>query len=152
VAAILAPQNEGLRIMCDYSLETAARRDAAIGDQLKTTKIGVHGTTGLASSQDSGTAVCLRPGARLIVSGIPESYQQRWGVGEVAIATFAKRDEHPAHLIGFARYRDGVRFDASPDAFVLFQEFPLGLEVSVETIPGVVEEIPAATASEALPV
>ncbi|MGH6828730.1 MAG: hypothetical protein ACREFW_07455 [Rhizomicrobium sp.] len=137
--------------MCDYSLESAARRDAAVGDQLKTTKIGIHGTTGLASPAESATAVCLRPGAKLIISGIPESCRQRWGVGEVTIATFAKRDEHPAHLIGFARYRDGVKFDANPGSFVLFQEFPLGLDVSVETIPGVSDEVPMTAPTEAVP-
>ncbi|HXR94442.1 MAG TPA: hypothetical protein VN718_01090 [Rhizomicrobium sp.] len=73
--------------MCDYSLESAARRDAAVGDQLKTARIGVHGTIGLVSRHDPETAVCLLPGARLVVSGIPAGLQQQWGVGEAAIAT-----------------------------------------------------------------
>lgn len=127
--------------MCDYSLESAARRDAAVGDQLKTARIGVHGTIGLVSRNDSATAVCLIPGARLVVSGIPASLQQHWGVGEVAIATFEKRDGRNAYQGPMGFYHDGVVFDGH-GTMVLFQEFPLEIEVSVETIPGIASEMP----------
>jgi len=123
--------------MCDYSLESAARRDAAVGDQLKTARIGVHGTIGLVSNNDTSTAVCLMPGARLVVSGIPAGLQQLWGVGEVAIATFHKRDGRNAYQGPMGFYHDGVVFDGARNTVVLFQEFPLEIEVSVETIPGV---------------
>ena len=129
--------------MCDYSLESAARRDAAVGDQLKTARIGVHGTIGLVSRNDPSTAVCLLSGARLVVSGIPAGLQQQWGVGEVAIATFQKRDGRNAYQGPMGFYHDGVVFDGSPDRVVLFQEFPLDVEVSVETIPGLASDIPA---------
>ena len=129
--------------MCDYSLESAARRDAAVGDQLKTARIGVHGTIGLVSRNDPATAVCLLPGARLVVSGIPAGLQQHWDVGEAAIATFRKRDERDAYQRPMGFYHDGVAFDGAPDKLVLFQEFPLEIEVSVETIPGIASDDPA---------
>lgn len=124
--------------MCDYSLESVARRDAVAGDQLKTARIGVHATVGLVAADDPATAVCLTPGTKLIVSAIPADLQQRWGVREVATATFAKSDQQQG-LLGFFRhsyYHDGVVFDGAVAPFALFQEFPLGVEVSVEVIPG----------------
>lgn len=128
--------------MCDYSLESTARRDAAVGDQLKTARIGVHGTIGLVTHADPSTAVCLMPGARLVVSGIPAGLQQKWGVGEVAIATFQKRDGHDTYQRPMGFYHDGVTFDGTRDTIVLFQEFPLEIEVSVETIPGAACDVP----------
>jgi hypothetical protein len=124
--------------MCDYSLESAARRDAAVGDQLKTARIGVHGTVGLVSHDDPATAVCLMPGARLVVSGIPAGLRQQWGVNEVAIATFQKRDRASGYQGPMGFYHDGVAFDGAHGAVILFQEFPPEIEVSVETIPGTV--------------
>jgi hypothetical protein len=126
--------------MCDYSLESLARRDAKIGDQLKTAKIGTHGTVGLVAPDSAETAVCLRPGTRLIVSGIPASLQKAWRVGEVAVATFLKRDTIGMWSRG-GYHRDGVKFDGSRDQMILFQEFPPGMEVSVETVPGETAEI-----------
>ncbi|HEY2010997.1 MAG TPA: hypothetical protein VGH23_18555 [Rhizomicrobium sp.] len=125
--------------MCDYSLESFARRDAKSGDQLRTNKIGGYGSIGLVAPDAPKTAVCLRAGTRLIVSGVPTLLQKAWGVREVAIATFEQRDA--TSLMGLwgrdGRYRDGVRFDDADHRFVLFQEFPVGIEVSVEMIPGV---------------
>jgi len=124
--------------MCDYSLESAARRDAVAGDQLKTARIGVHATVGLIAREDPSVAVCLKPGTKLIVSAIPADLQLRWGVNEVATATFAKGSPHQG-LLGFFRhsyYQDGVVFEGAIRPFALFQEFPLGVEVSVEVIPG----------------
>ena len=127
--------------MCDYSLESFARRDAQLGDQLRTEKIGGFGSVGLVAPGAPRIAVCMRPGTRLIVSGIPALLQKTWNVGEVAIATFAQRDAtHRASLLSRnGRYRDGVRFDGADHPFVLFQDFPVGVEVSVEMIPGVPE-------------
>jgi hypothetical protein len=128
-------------IMCDYSLESAARRDAVAGDQLKTARIGVHATVGLIASDDPSTAVCLMPGTKLIVSAIPPDLRERWGVPEVATATFAKNNPQSG-LLGFFRhsyYHDGVVFDGASGPFTLFQEFPPGIEVSVELVPGQVQ-------------
>jgi hypothetical protein len=124
--------------MCDYSLESFARRDAKSGDQLRTEKVGGYGSIGLVAPDAPQTAVCLRPGTKLIVSGIPALLQKAWNVEAVVVATFEQRK--PSRFMGlFSRggpHRDGVRFDAGDHPFVLFQEFPTGVEVSVETIPG----------------
>ncbi len=123
--------------MCDYSLESASRRDAAAGDQLKTAKIGVHGTVGLIAPSDPFTAVCLSPGSRLIASGLPLDFQRHWGVGEVVTGTFAKRDQHQtsSEIPQYVPYRDGIVFDGTAGSVVLFREFPLGIDISVEVIP-----------------
>src|ERR1700724_2449065 len=110
--------------MCDYSLESFARRDAQTGDQLRTEKIGGYGSVGLVAPGAPQIAVCLCPGTRLIVSGIPARLQKAWNVGEVTIATFVQRDA--TALMGLwsrGHYRDGVRFDGA-DHPVLFQDFP----------------------------
>jgi len=124
--------------MCDYSLESFARRDAKSGDQLRTEKIGGYGSIGLVAPDAPQTAVCLRPGTKLIVSGIPALLQKAWNVEAVVVATFEQRSA--TRLMGLfsrgGRHRDGVRFDADDHPFVLFQEFPIGVELSVETIPG----------------
>jgi hypothetical protein len=128
--------------MCDYSLESFARRDAQVRDQLTTAKIGGYGSVGLVASDAPQTAVCLCPGTRLIVSAIPAHLQRAWGVGEVAIATFEQREA--TVLRGMwsrdGRYRDGVRFDGWARPFILFQDFPVGMEISVETIPGMPQD------------
>jgi hypothetical protein len=124
--------------MCDYSLESFARRDAKSGDQLKTVKIGCYGSVGLVAPDAPQTAVCLRPGTKLIVSGVPALLQKARNVGAVAVATFEQRGA-AARLIRLlsrsGHYRDGVRFDAEDHPFVLFQEFPVGVGLSVEMIP-----------------
>lgn len=124
--------------MCDYSLESFARRDAKSGDRLRTEKIGGYGSVGLVAPDAPQTAVCLRPGTKLIVSSIPPALQKAWNVGPAAVATFEQRGA--AGLMGLlgrdGRHRDGVKFDSGDHGFVLFQEFPVGMDVSVEIIPG----------------
>lgn len=123
--------------MCDYSLESFARRDAQAGDQLRTERIGGYGSIGLVAPDAPQTAVCLIPGTRLIVSDVPEQLQIMWNVGPVAVATFDQRKATGSMgLWGRdGRYRDGVRFDGSDRPFILFQDFPPGMEISVETLP-----------------
>jgi hypothetical protein len=127
--------------MCDWSAESVARRDAQVGDELVTRKISAH-TTGLGSPKDAHTAVCVKPGTKLIFSGIPKEKQSEWGVGEVATATFDYKKA--------SAFRDGVRFEARPGTFVLFQHMPQGLSVTVELIPGkpVFDETSAAPAQQ----
>ena len=137
--------------MCDYSLESFARRDAQAGDQLRTEKIGGYGSVGLVAPDAPQTAVCLRPGTRLIVSDVPANLQKAWDIGQVAIATFQQRDVTLSKgLWGRdGRYRDGVRFDGWDRPFILFQEFPAGLAISVETVPVEAQvSAPPATAKE----
>jgi len=50
--------------MCDYSLHNVLTRPAKVGDQLTTRDFGV-GTRGFAAAENSGVAVCLRPGTEL---------------------------------------------------------------------------------------
>jgi hypothetical protein len=126
--------------MCDYSLESFARRDAKSGDRLKTDKIGRDGSVGLVAPDAPQTAVCLRPGTKLVISGIPALLQKAWNIEAVAVATFEQRGA-TARLMRLPtrsrHYRDGVRFDAEDHPFVLFQEFPVGVGLSVEMIPEV---------------
>jgi hypothetical protein len=127
--------------MCDWSAESVARRDAQVGDELVTRRISAH-TTGLGSPKDVHTAVCVKPGTKLIFSGVPKEKQSEWGVGEVATATFGHKNA--------GAFRDGVRFEARPGTFVLFQHMPQGLSVTVELIPGkpIFDETSAAPAHE----
>jgi hypothetical protein len=140
---------EGDATMCDWSAESVARRDAQVGDELVTRRISAH-TTGLGSPKDHHTAVCVKPGTKLIFSGIPKEKQSEWGVGEVTTATFdCKRAQgYDGHIEG--TFRDGVRFEARPGTLVLFQHMPQGLSVTVELIPGkpVFDENSAAPAHE----
>jgi hypothetical protein len=126
--------------MCEYSLESVARRNARLGDQLRTEKIGSYGSVGLVAPNAPQTAVCLRPGTKLIVSGIPARLQKAWNVEAVVVATFEQRGA-AARLMRLlsraGRYRDGVRFDAEDHRFVLFQDFPVSVGLSVEMIPAV---------------
>lgn len=60
-------------------------------------------------------AVCIPPGARLYVEGIPADVRKVCGVGEAAEATFVQLTSEPF------RYRDAFRF--SNGAEVLIQKF-----------------------------
>ena len=98
--------------MCDYSLATYDSRLAAAGETLVVTRFP-SGTIGFASPGDAGQrlepsrrphwwvmlgvappaapcAVCLPPGARLILRDIPERLQRRLGVGREEEVTFTQ--------------------------------------------------------------
>jgi hypothetical protein len=51
--------------MCDYSMEHIASRAAKIGDRLTTTNFFGTLTSGFASVDEPGVAVCLQPGTEL---------------------------------------------------------------------------------------
>jgi hypothetical protein len=51
--------------MCDYSMEHIASRAARIGDRLTTTNFFGTLTSGFASVDEPGVAVCLQPGTEL---------------------------------------------------------------------------------------
>jgi hypothetical protein len=68
-------------------------------------------------------AVCVLPGARLYVEGIPSDVRAVCGVGEAAEATFVQLTAEPF------RYRDALRF--ANGAEVLVQKFPEGMEVEI---------------------
>jgi hypothetical protein len=141
--------------MCDYSAESVKSREAAVGDRLVTAPISQH-TIGLVSPSEPGTAVCMLPGSKMTVAGIKKSIRDNFNLKDgVFIATFGQRDvsrinAFTSSLSGL--YRDGVIFEGRTDV-VLFKDLDTGVEMSVETIPGVSDEPPppAAVATEHSP-
>src|SRR5262249_51913601 len=129
--------------MCDFSLDVRNTRLAEVGDQLFINLFHA-GSKGLASRADflaarpgllkritdfftmtedntlkNLPAVCIPPGARLGLSGIPKWMQDKYGVGESEGATFV-------HLTYESfRYRDAVEF--ANGARALLQVFPQGV-------------------------
>jgi hypothetical protein len=78
-------------------------------------------------------AVCVPPGARLILRDIPKNLQRELGVGEVEIVTFA---EISADV---NTYRDAIRFENNRQ--VLLQAFREGQRVTVVSLsPATAEE------------
>lgn len=105
--------------MCDYSLHAHANRLAAEGETLVTTRFP-GGSMGLATPCDAQqhqqaswdrpevkplVAVCIPPGAQLMLEDIPVRLRQEFQVGETEFVTFTQ--------LGFEAYthRDGVRFE-----------------------------------------
>ncbi len=68
-------------------------------------------------------AVCIPPGARLMMRDIPEDIQDEFGVGPVEEVVFTELTPNAY------RYRDGVRFGNGRE--VLLQHLREGLEVDV---------------------
>jgi hypothetical protein len=125
--------------MCDYSAEGAKTRKAKVGDVLTTAKIGGGHTTGLVDPANTEVAVCCLPGTTMIFTGIPVETQQEFGIAGVVTATFDQRKLKRGHR----DYHDGVRIEGArhkslvgKDGILLLQQLPLGLEVTVESIPG----------------
>jgi hypothetical protein len=79
-------------------------------------------------------AVCIPPGARLHVDGIPSPIQRRFGVGPREEVTFVQLTTEPF------RYRDAIRFDNGQE--ILLQLLSDGLRMDVLSL-ALVEEIPA---------
>ena len=57
--------------MCDYSLENVASRPATVADRLVSTNFTGTFTRGFAGADDTGTAVCLRPGTEIAFEQAP---------------------------------------------------------------------------------
>jgi hypothetical protein len=117
--------------MCDYSLAHFPNRLAVEGEQLVVHRFKT-GTLGLAPacsslkqmfSPDSMPAVCVPPGARLLLQDIPQRLQQALNVGSVEEATFVE-----LHADAF-RYRDAVRFGNGRE--ILLQQLACGQGVLV---------------------
>ena len=109
--------------MCDYSLAAFRSRLAVEGEELIVYRFPT-GALGLASPRDVEAyrkefrswgdgfdpreipcAVCIPPGARLLLQDIPEHMQRRLGVGATEQVVFAQTSAQAY------RYRDAVRFD-----------------------------------------
>jgi len=127
--------------MCDYSLAHFPNRLAVEGEQLVVHRFS-GGTLGLASARPSLKqilfpaslpAVCVPPGARLLLRGIPDDLQQPLGVGSVEEVTFVEQS-----LEAF-RYRDAVRFANGQE--VLLQRLRYGQRVDVLSLGGEEEEV-----------
>jgi hypothetical protein len=79
-------------------------------------------------------AVCIPPGARLLVDGIPSPMQKRFGVGPREEVTFVQLTAEPF------RYRDAIRFHNGQE--VLLQKLSDGLRMDVPCL-ALAEETPA---------
>jgi len=114
--------------MCDYSLAEIRNRLALEGEELATHRFRTH-TIGLISPCDlacgegSVTAVCIPPGANLVLTSIPPYLQVRWGVKEEEPVVFTQTS------MEVNRHRDAVQF-SNGNTFLL-QELPEGLRVKV---------------------
>jgi hypothetical protein len=79
-------------------------------------------------------AVCIPPGARLHVDGIPSPMQKQFGLGRHEEVTFLQLTAEPF------RYRDAIRFHNGRE--VILQKLSDGLRMDVLSL-ALVEEIPA---------
>jgi len=117
--------------MCDYSLAQVSNRLAVTGDHLLVHRFPT-GTIGLRSCRrrlrevffpSTVTAVCIPPGARLLLQEIPTRLQRQLGVTSAEKVTFIQRAlEANAH-------RDGVRFVNGRE--VLLQQLDAGQHATV---------------------
>jgi hypothetical protein len=114
--------------MCDYSLTGIANRLAVEGEELVVQRFRT-GSIGLASSPsrwwsfEQARAVCVPPGARLMLHDIPERLQHDLAVGPIEEVTFVQLSATPY------RFRDAVRFTNGRD--IRLQELREGMRVRV---------------------
>ena len=116
--------------MCDYSLAQIPNRLAVEGEQWVVHRFPT-GTRGLASpcssvsrwSAKQTPAVCVPPGARLLLLDIPNHLQQQFGVGATEEVTFVQLSATPY------QYRDAVRFNNGRQ--IRLQELSEGLQLRV---------------------
>jgi hypothetical protein len=129
--------------MCDYSLMSVPNRLAVAGEELVTHRFQ-SGSIGLASPQARRqgfwealkrsfnppvtAAVCIPPGARLIVHDIKPHMQHEIGVGPVEEVTFTQISASENN------YRDAVRFGNGRE--VRLQELCDGMRVQVVDLCG----------------
>jgi hypothetical protein len=142
--------------MCDYSLMAVPNRLAHEGEELVTHRFPT-GSLGMASPLDvraataprpvvaqtfwqkiraffdppaapAVCAVCLPPGARLLISDIPVRFQQQWSVGSEEEAQFTQL------TAAVNTYRDAVRFSGGRE--VRLQDFREGMRVRVLDLSG----------------
>ena len=108
---------EEVEEMCDYSLAGIPNRLAVEGERLVFHRFST-GSIGLASpcaspsrwwSAKQTPAVCIPPGARLLLRDIPKDLQQQLGVGGTEEVTFVQLSATPY------QFRDAVRFNNGRD-------------------------------------
>lgn len=124
--------------MCDYSLMSVPNRLAREGEELVVDRFST-GSMGFASpsTQARGwwerlkdffnpgpkVAVCIPPGARLVLRDIPRELQTEWRVSAVEEVTFTQLSAAVNH------YRDAVRFASGKE--VLLQRLRSGQHARV---------------------
>src|SRR5262250_229738 len=117
--------------MCDYSLAGMPNRLAVEGEELVVHRFAT-GSIGLSSPCPSQsrwwfprqtTAVCIPPGARLRLHGIPKGSRRRWHVGITEEVTFTQLSATPY------QFRDAVRFDNGTE--IRLQDLNEGMRVDV---------------------
>ena len=116
--------------MCDYSLAGLPSRLAVEGEQLVVHRFST-GSLGLASPCPSLSrwwakqtpAVCVPPGAVLLLQDIPKDLQQQLGVGRTEDVTFVQVSATPY------QYRDAVRFSNGRE--FLLQKLRCGQRVDI---------------------
>lgn len=86
-------------------------------------------------------AVCIPPGARLHVDGIPSRLQRQFGVGPCEEVTFVQLTAEPF------RYRDAIRFHNGQE--VLLQKLSDGLRMDVLSL-ALAEEAPKPAARSSI--
>ena len=148
--------------MCDYSLAGISSRLASVGDQLivhrfPTGSIGLAPVAALEQQKGKRTeargwkrcrlaieaaarallgsdvcAVCVPPGALLVLRDIPERLQRELMIEPVEDVTFVQLSAN-SH-----EYRDGVRFSDGRE--ILLQRLTVGQRVSVLSLDNWAEE------------
>ena len=117
--------------MCDYSLAEIPSRLAVEGEQLVVHQFPT-GSLGLASACPSVSrwwsakqtpAVCVPPGARLLLRDIPSDLQQQFGVRGTEEVAFVQLSATPY------QFRDAVRFSNGRE--ILLQKLQCGQHVDV---------------------
>ncbi len=154
--------------MCDYSLAGLPNRLAVEGEELvlfrfPTDSIGLAPVDQVPGRLDAGpsggswwrrmkrlfapacecgtvTAVCIPPGASLLLMEIPPSVQRRWGLKQEETAIFVQTSAE------VNTYRDALHFQNGRET--LLQNLPEGLRLKVVSLGGdsAREEDPALTA------
>jgi hypothetical protein len=139
--------------MCDYSLAAMQTRLAVEGEELSVYRFpsGSLGLTSPAelerckpelrgwrswfSPRQAPCAVCIPPGARLLLFDIPKRLQQQRGIGPSEQVTFIQTNATPG------RHRDGVRFGNNQE--ILLQHLAEGQRVVVLSLSSSEDEAPA---------
>ena len=120
--------------MCEYSLAYFPNRLAVEGDQLVVRRFPC-GTLGLVSARRSWKqwlfpastcAVCVPPGARLLLPAVPEEMRRRFAIAPSEEVTFTQQTAEAF------TYRDAMRFSGGRE--VLLQRLPTGLRVRVLSV------------------
>ena len=138
--------------MCDYSLAAMQTRLAVEGEELTVYRFP-SGSLGMTSPAElerckpelrgwrswfnprqAPCAVCIPPGARLLLLDIPKRLQQQRGVGPIEEVTFIQTSATAG------RHRDGIRFRNNQD--ILLQHLAEGQRAVVLSL-ALDENIPA---------